>query len=233
MCLAPCFGGCTHEEYLSEVDRIVQTLASGGQSLIRSTERERDAASEALDFEHAAALQKRLEKVNETLRGLPEIARPIDLLDAVILQRALQENTVLAFLIRGGVIASVFPLSFGDSGEPRSVEHILRQQIEPPAAVKKSSGPNDSGDSPAANAGAGQTEVSVVARDEAGQLDADHVRAKTKPAATPIERSEHLSLIAKWFYSRPRQGEIFFRAGDWPYRRIIRACSRVLAPPKP
>ena len=38
-------------------------------------EREREAASEALDFEHAAALHKRLEKVSAVLRAfrkLPE-----------------------------------------------------------------------------------------------------------------------------------------------------------------
>src|SRR6266576_2936816 len=41
---------------------------------------------------------------------------------------------------------------------------------------------------------------------------------------------EHLWLVARWFYSNPREGEIFFREKDWPYRRILRACSRLLAP---
>jgi hypothetical protein len=48
------------------------------------------------------------------------------------------------------------------------------------------------------------------------------------------ELSEHLWLVARWFYSNPRTGEIFFREkNDWPYRRILRACSRLLAPPDP
>ena len=42
--------------------------------------------------------------------------------------------------------------------------------------------------------------------------------------------SEHLTLLARWFFSNPREGEIFFREKDWPYRRILRACSRLLAP---
>jgi hypothetical protein len=47
------------------------------------------------------------------------------------------------------------------------------------------------------------------------------------------ELSEHLWLVARWFYSNPRTGEIFFREkNDWPYRRILRACSRLLAPPE-
>jgi hypothetical protein len=35
--------------------------------------------------------------------------------------------------------------------------------------------------------------------------------------------------VAKWYFSYPRDGEIFFREKDWPYRRILRACSRLLA----
>jgi hypothetical protein len=41
---------------------------------------------------------------------------------------------------------------------------------------------------------------------------------------------EHLWLVARWYYSNPREGEIFFREKGWPYRRILRACSRLLAP---
>ncbi|HZS72068.1 MAG TPA: hypothetical protein VFA13_09540, partial [Candidatus Acidoferrum sp.] len=39
-----------------------------------------------------------------------------------------------------------------------------------------------------------------------------------------------LALLARWYYSSPREGEILFREKDWPYRRILRACSRLLAP---
>jgi len=51
--------------------------------------------------------------------------------------------------------------------------------------------------------------------------------------AAPVELGEHLALVTRWFYSKPREGEILFRAGEWPYRRILRACSRLLAPPAP
>ena len=43
--------------------------------------------------------------------------------------------------------------------------------------------------------------------------------------------SEHLALISRWFYSKPRDGEILFREDVWPYRRMLRACARLLAPP--
>ena len=63
MCLAPCFKGCTDDEYAAEVGRVQQYFESQGQSLVREIERMRDEASANLDFEGAAALHTRLEKV--------------------------------------------------------------------------------------------------------------------------------------------------------------------------
>ena len=64
----------------------------------------------------------------------------------------------------------------------------------------------------------------------------ESVSAKIPEAASPRqsagELGEHLSLLSRWFFSSPREGEIFFREKDWPYRRILRACSRLLAPKK-
>jgi excinuclease ABC subunit C len=193
MCLAPCFAGCTHEEYSAEVARLTGTLTSAGASLEQSLEQEREAASLSLDFERAAAVHKKIEKVTGVLRGLPELARPIEQLDAVILQRGGEENSVIVFWIQAGRIAGVFPLRFGElSSEPRSLDGILRAHLEP------------------------------------AEVDAPEA-----PPMTASERAEHISLVARWFYSKPREGEIFFRDNTWPYRRIVRACSRVLAGPPP
>ena len=57
--------------------------------------------------------------------------------------------------------------------------------------------------------------------------------ASESPAA---ELEDHLALLARWFYARPRQGEIVFadaKPRGWPYRRMLRACSRLLAPDEP
>ena len=224
MCLAPCFAGCTKEDYDVEVSRVVGALASAGESLTDQLQREREAASEALDFERASALHKRIEKVSDNLRGMPEIARRIDDLNAVILQRAAEEKTVIVFPVLAGLLREPVPLRFGElASEPRSVEAILRaalemqatpiepRQVEPNAnsANSESAGQPDPGNIPKA-----------VRRKEYGLR------------AAPPELPEHLSLVARWFYSKPRDGEIFFREADWPYRRILRACSRLLAPPE-
>ena len=196
MCLAPCFAGCSKEEYDGEVGRVVSFLTSSGAALAGEFERERAAASEALDFECAAALHRKLEKVAEVLRGLPELARKVDELDAVIVQCAAEESAVAIFAVRGGRIADPFFLRFGElASQPRSVEEILRESL---TAVDLKGGQ--------------QGPLVHEAHDREGLV-------------------EHLALLARWFYSKPQEGEIFFRQGDWPYRRIIRACSRLLAPP--
>ncbi|HEV2616932.1 MAG TPA: hypothetical protein VGU63_10025 [Candidatus Acidoferrales bacterium] len=213
MCLAPCFAGCTKDDYDAEVNRVLDTLESGGASLTGAMEREREAASEATDFEHAAAWHKKLEKVHSVIRGLPEIAQRVDGLSAVILQRAVREKTVAMFVIVNGLIAEPLFICFDESGEPRSVEAVLRQHFE-----------------------------ELQSRDAAAQSES-HVKTSREVTAPSgerfklcgetAEREEHLSLVARWFYSKPRAGEILFRDTDWPYRKILRACARVLAAAAP
>ncbi|PYU65525.1 MAG: hypothetical protein DMG49_24065 [Acidobacteria bacterium] len=183
MCLAPCFAGCTKEEYDVEVQRLVQFFETSGGSVRSTIEVEREIASEQLDFERAATLHKKVEKLDEVLRGRPELTRRIQDLDAVILQRAVEEQTIGVYGVRGGRLADPFFLRFAEiASQPRSAEQIFREHFV------------------------------------AG------------PGATEGDLGEHLWLLARWYYSNPREGEIFLREKDWPYRRILRACSRLLAP---
>ena len=198
MCLAPCFAGCTDEEYAAEVQRVTSFLGSRGLSLSEELAREREAASAELDFERAAALHRRLEKADAVWRLAPEIVRRVDQLDAVVMQRAEQEDTVAIFVVRGGRVADPFLLHFGElASQPRSVEQILRELLEP---------------------------ASLPPSPE-----------QERPRAAPSELEDHLALLSRWFYARPRLGEIFFagqKPAGWPYRRMLRACSRVLAEPR-
>ena len=45
MCLAPCFAGCTREEYGAEVGRVLETLETAGAALTEHFEREREVAA--------------------------------------------------------------------------------------------------------------------------------------------------------------------------------------------
>jgi excinuclease ABC subunit C len=195
MCLAPCFAGCSKEEYDSEVQRLVQFLDTNGNSLRLAIEDDRERASADLDFERAALLHKRIEKLDEALRFRPELARRIADLNAVILQRGAEDQSIGVFGIHGGRLAEPFFLRFAEiASQPRSAEHIFKDYLE---------------GTPTQNAEPPVVSSAAAARDELG---------------------EHLALISRWYYSNPREGEIFFREKDWPYRKILRACSRLLAP---
>ena len=174
-----------------EVGRLVQFMDTGGSSLHETLGKERDQASEQLDFEKAATIHKKIEKLDDALRGQPELVKRIEQLDAVVLQRTTQEHTVAMFAVRGGRLVDPFWLHFEETGKPASAEETLRDYLESTTTL------------PAPN-------------------------ANTRQSA--MELSEHLTLLARWFFSNPREGEIFFREKDWPYRRILRACSRLLAP---
>jgi excinuclease ABC subunit C len=221
MCLAPCFAGCTPEEYDVEIGRVLESLETTGTSLTEQLAQERAAASDELDFERAAALHKRLDKVTAVLRGMPDLARRIEELDLVILQRSAEPQTIAVFPLRGGTLEEPLFLRFAEiSSEPRSVEAILKDALEP--------GWNGQGSEAAAGARArkrDEEESDEVARER-------NFRARYGLRAAPPDLHDHLALLTRWFYSKPREGEILFREKVWPYRRMLRACSRLLAGPQ-
>lgn len=157
----------------------------------------------------------KVEKLDEVLRGRPDLARRIQALDAVILQRGAADQVVAAYRVQGGKLCEPFFLPFGEiASQPRSAEQMFRNYLDP-------------------------TTDSVVGAQSAAALpnEVEQSGASQMMEQLPLskgELSEHLWLVARWFYSNPRTGEIFFREkNDWPYRRILRACSRLLAPPEP
>jgi excinuclease ABC subunit C len=233
MCLAPCFAGCSKQEYDAEVARVLESLESAGAALKGRLQREREAASEALDFEQAAAIHKRLEKVAAALWGLPEIARRVETIDAVILQRAVEEKSVAIFPVRAGLIGEAIFLNFGElSSQPRSVEALLRHELDRDAAGAKTEPQASEPAEPQPETGEPSADASQA--DAILASDPAEMRQRYGLHAAPAELSEHLALLARWFYSKPREGEIFFREKkEWPYRRILRACSRLLQPPAP
>ena len=235
MCLAPCFAGCFKQEYDVEVGRVLETLETAGSFLVREIQSQREAASEALDFEKAAALHKRMEKVSGTFRGWGELTRRIDEIDAVILQRAAEEKTIVVFPVRAGILAEPLFLRFAElSSEPKSVEGILRAVLDPQTNVTSyKTNYSKTNSAPELDPTAQPEEVNASLHSRVKHNDLSRaLRSQYGLQSAPPELAEHLSLVSRWFYSKPREGEILFREGSWPYRRILRACNRLLAPPQ-
>lgn len=124
MCLAPCFKGCTDDEYRAEVTRVQNYFDSGGDSLVREISAQRDQASSNLDFENAAALHARIDKLKPVLAQLPEIVHRIDRLAGVMIQRSALPECVALFRIDGGLISE--PLIF----QIQASEHTKSQSME-------------------------------------------------------------------------------------------------------
>ncbi len=87
-CLMPCKQACTPAEYAAEAARVLAFFRTRGQSLLDEVATQRDAASDAMDFETAATLHKHWEKVRAAALLCDELVRPVPELRAVILQPA-------------------------------------------------------------------------------------------------------------------------------------------------
>jgi excinuclease ABC subunit C len=124
MCLAPCFKGCSDEEYRAEVGRVQAYFDTGGDSLLREISAQRDAASANLEFENAATLHARLDKLKPTLTQLAEIVHRVDRLAGVMVQRSASPESVNFFRIDAGRIFG--PVTFAI----QSAEHTKSQSME-------------------------------------------------------------------------------------------------------
>jgi excinuclease ABC subunit C len=133
MCLAPCFRGCTDEEYRAEVVRVESFFDSRGESLKRQMAAERDDASSKMEFEAAAAIHAQLDKLAPVLQQLPEFVRRIDQSHAVIVQKSRQPESVALFRVDGGAIAG--PLEFPISGGEHTKSQSMEARIQTAMAV--------------------------------------------------------------------------------------------------
>jgi len=190
MCLAPCFAGCTDNEYQAEVQQVVEFLDSQGKSLLRNLEAERAQASESMEFEQAAKIHQRIEKLNDLLRQRSDLARNLRELHAVMLLPGAEAKSVVFFRILGGEIHGPSTLSLDENvPNPTPLDRQLHDLM---------------------NALGGEA---------------------TPAAQATLPPWEHLTLLARWYYSSFRQGELVMLNPDQaiPHSRLIRLCRKLLA----
>ncbi len=131
MCLAPCFKGCSDEEYRAEVSRVQAYFDTSGESLVREISVQRDAASANLDFENAASVHARLDKLKPLLSQLPEIVHRIDRLAAVIVQRSASPESINFFQISAGRVCGpvTFLIQAAEHTKSQSMESRVREVL--------------------------------------------------------------------------------------------------------
>jgi len=137
MCLAPCFKGCSDQEYAAEVGRVQTFFDSVGYSLVRELSAQREAASTKLAFEEAAAIHARVEKLRPIVSQLPEIVRRVDHLSALMIQPSHVPGSVAFFRIAAGNISgpAAFAIQAAEHAKSQSMESRVEDALHsfPPA----------------------------------------------------------------------------------------------------
>jgi excinuclease ABC subunit C len=223
MCLAPCFKGCTDERYAEETTQVRAFFETRGNSLIEKLTAERDAASAQLDFEKAAQLHTKLQKVEAVAALASPAVHQLSQLSALILQPAAEPESVAMFMLSRGVLTGPafysvqgMRLHNEQSGSTSLFVHPVAMQAVPLA--------DESGAAPAV-----QTVSRDILEERLDQSLADLNSRATKANNQTI--SDHLCIFSRWFYRAQthRTGEVFFANDDgtFPRKQILRAISRV------
>jgi excinuclease ABC subunit C len=220
MCLAPCFKGCSDERYQQEASEVFAFLATRGGSMISRREGERNAASEAMEFERAAAIHQRMQKVQGVAHLVSEAVRPLAELSGILVQPSAELGHVALFALRRGVWSGPVPYSIVGirlanerSGSSSLFAHPVALEPVPLEGV-----------------------AALPAKDvlESRLEEALTALAQSAPKSVPAQTlSDHLALFTQWYY-RPAgrsMGEMVFAGanGEVARKPLLRAISRVAA----
>jgi excinuclease ABC subunit C len=198
MCLAPCFKGCSDEEYQQELRRVLGFLESEGARLVSDLESEREEASVQLEFERAGRAHRLLEKAREVIRQRQPIVREISRLDAVLILPGSQDKSVVFFRVVAGEIRGPAVLFFQENVSlPVPLDEQIHRSLAP---LGRDTDVNPS--------------MSISSSSQ-------HHR---------LPPWEHLSLLARWYYSSFRVGEIVMLRpnGELPHARLVRLCRKMM-----
>jgi excinuclease ABC subunit C len=219
MCLAPCYRGCSDERYQQESSDVFAFLSTRGGSMLSKLEGERNAASEAMEFEQAAAIHQRMQKVQSVAHLASEAVRPLDQLTGVLVQPSAEAGHVALFALRRGVwtgpaLYSIVGMRLANERSGSSSLFAQPFALEPVPLE----GPVRS------------AKDLLESRLEEALSELQRSAPKSVSSQT---LSDHLALFTQWFY-RPAvrsTGEMVFAGADGEVARkpLLRAISRVAA----
>ncbi len=256
-CLAPCKVAVTGETYRAEAERVFAYLRTRGESLMAEIAAKREAASEDMDFEGAAALHRQWEKVKGIAQSADPLIRAAYEVRALIVQAPASSGTAdgeeaapdaAVFLLEGGRLVGPERLStlgvravreqtaVGSSlfAQPLMLSAVPEARPEASAAEASAQG----GAPIAGSAQAvGPTTSALSPEDRAGAVLAKlEAEAAAAGEPEPTLRGDALALFKRWYYrpEKQRAGEVLLPIADgsWPVRRLLNAAARVvLGPP--
>jgi excinuclease ABC subunit C len=231
MCLAPCYRGCTDERYRQEASDVLAFLTTRGSSLLAQIENQRNQASEALEFEKAANLHQRMQKVQAVIRLASAAVRPLSQLSGILVQPAADPQSgaasghVALFRLHSGFLSG--PVLYSTAGmrlpnersgssslfaHPVTVEAI---PLQAPTGISQTVQP-------------GKNLLDERLDETLAALD--RLSPKSRSSQT---LSDHLALFTRWYYSPAarRTGEVIFADSDGhlPRKALLRAIAQAAA----
>jgi excinuclease ABC subunit C len=129
-CLRPCQCAVTGEEYASEVDRVADFLASNGKSPASTLGAAREKASADLDFEQAAQIHKRLEKVTAAASCRDGVITFVDRLNGVALTKGVDPLHFRLWPMAQGYWQDPIVLNVSGSFETKPLDRLVRELLE-------------------------------------------------------------------------------------------------------
>ena len=102
LCVAPCVGAVTQEEYRHMIDNLCRFLQGETDSIVSQLEEEMRQASAALRFEKAAALRDQLQAIHRVMERQKIVSTEKTDSDVIALARQDGDACVQVFFIRGG-----------------------------------------------------------------------------------------------------------------------------------
>ncbi len=241
-CMRPCQEGnpaaCTHEQYAHEAGRVFAFFRTRGQSMLDEVAAQREAASEAMDFETAAALHKHWEKVRAASLLADELVRPVAELRAVVVQEAApredepRTEDAAVFLLEHGNLCGPERLSTLGVRAVREQTAVGSSLFAQPLMLAPIPLDEPSEPVPASEA------ISTTTPEDRARNVLAQLSTQTEGDPDIADLCDALSLFRRWYYrpEKQRAGEVFLPNPDgwWPIRRILNGAARVvLGPPTP
>ncbi len=130
MCLRPCQQIVGAEEYQSEVERVVGFLSSRGRSLTEALSAARERLSSEMNFEEAASVHKKLEKVEQCWRESGGLVRSIDQLNGVVVTPSALPGAAQLWFVAAGTWGEAVHFDFEiKDGRAVSIDRRLREIV--------------------------------------------------------------------------------------------------------
>ncbi len=129
-CLRPCQAAVSPEEYKSEARRVADFLATNGRTAMAALSAARDRAANETDFEQAALIHKRIERMRAAAGTRDDVISEVHEFSGVALTRGVRPRQFRIWPMVQGYWQEALTLDFaGEGSSAKSLDHELREQL--------------------------------------------------------------------------------------------------------